>query len=394
MMSDTCFDVRPFPCMREGMRIFAREYLPKAEGPHPAVILSHGFSANADSMDAYARLFAINGYAAYTFDFCGGSRPGTGRSDGDTLGMTLASERADLIAMADAVTALPYIDAGHLALFGASQGGFVSGLAAAKLQERVWKLIMLYPALCIPDHARLGCLGGSSYPEGNPPEILECPNGMRLSRANYEEAAAMDPYLEIGRYQGPVLILHGTADRVVHDVYGIKARDAYRPGQCHLQLVRGADHGFPKEMDGAVIDSCLLFLEGQTELLTIPVFLTGYEELPPEGESRKTAVYFTGWCDTPYFHGAIQPGAVDLQTRVGDGAPVLHATYSFVGVDKDGKRCRVDVDNRKRGDRFHPVVRTDSAALAFLQDQELTAVLEGFPGGLTVRIFGRLPAVS
>ena len=143
------YNIRPFPCMRGGMHIFAREYLPGRSGPLPAVILSHGFSANADGLDAYARLFAENGYAAYTFDFCGGSKPGTGRSDGDTLGMTLASERADLIAMADAVTALPYIDAGRLVLFGASQGGFVSGLAAAKLQDRVWRLIMLYPALCM-----------------------------------------------------------------------------------------------------------------------------------------------------------------------------------------------------------------------------------------------------
>ena len=388
------YNIRPLPCMRGGMHIFAREYLPGRSGPLPAVILSHGFSANADGLDAYARLFAENGYAAYTFDFCGGSKPGTGRSDGDTLGMTLASERADLIAMADAVTALPYIDAGRLVLFGASQGGFVSGLAAAKLQDRVWRLIMLYPALCIPDHARMGCLGGSSYPEGNPPDILECPNGMRLSRANHDEAAAMDPFLEIARYHGPVLILHGTADRVVHDVYGIKARDAYQPGQCHLQLVRGADHGFPEEMNGAVVDSCLLFLDGQSELLTIPVFLTGAEELPSGGGTRKTAVHFTGWCDTPLFHGAILPGAVDLQTRTGDGAPVLHATYALEGVDADGKPCRIDVDNQKRGDRFHPLIRTNSPALAFLQDQELTAVLEFFPGGLTVRIFGRMPALS
>ena len=44
------------------------------------------------------------------------------------------------------------------------------------------KLVMIFPALCIPDHARRGGLGGSSYPVDNVPEVLDCGQSL-LGRA-------------------------------------------------------------------------------------------------------------------------------------------------------------------------------------------------------------------
>jgi hypothetical protein len=41
-------------------------------GIFPAVILCHGFMANEGMCETYAKLFARMGYAAFTFDFCGG----------------------------------------------------------------------------------------------------------------------------------------------------------------------------------------------------------------------------------------------------------------------------------------------------------------------------------
>lgn len=36
------------------------------------------------------------------------------------------------------------------------QRGFVSSLVAAKWKDRISKLVLFYPALCIPDDARAG----------------------------------------------------------------------------------------------------------------------------------------------------------------------------------------------------------------------------------------------
>ena len=122
--------------------------------------------------------------------------------------------------------------------------------------------------------------------------------------------------------------------------------------------------------------------------MTIQVFVTGAEELEPLDGARRTAVYFTGYCDCDLFRGTIQPGAVDLQTHTDGGETVLHAEYTLSGLDAKGNACTLSVVNEKKGEDYAPVVTTDSAELQWMQKQPLTAVLEGFDGGLTVRIFG------
>ena len=77
----------------------------------------------------------------------------------------------DLCAVIEYVKALPFVDEKQIVLMGASQGGFVSGLTAAKYGDGIQKLIMLYPALCIPDHARRGWLGGARYDPKNVPAV-------------------------------------------------------------------------------------------------------------------------------------------------------------------------------------------------------------------------------
>ena len=55
------------------------------------------------------------------------------------------------------VQSLPY-NSKKLLLMGCSQGSFVSALTAAKHPALVQKLVLFYPALCIPDDVRAGNL--------------------------------------------------------------------------------------------------------------------------------------------------------------------------------------------------------------------------------------------
>jgi hypothetical protein len=75
-----------FICQRDRYHIRGTVWKEK-EGILPAVILCHGFMANEKMCKDYARLFAGMGYAAFTFDFCGG---GLGsRSDGKSRDMSV-----------------------------------------------------------------------------------------------------------------------------------------------------------------------------------------------------------------------------------------------------------------------------------------------------------------
>jgi dienelactone hydrolase len=103
------------------------------------------------------------GYVTISFNFCGGGRTSENaslKSEGEFTKITILTEVEDLIAVKDYVKKLLYVDETNLVLAGISQGGLVSGLTAAKCKNEIKKLIMIYPALCIPDHARRGKLGG------------------------------------------------------------------------------------------------------------------------------------------------------------------------------------------------------------------------------------------
>ena len=59
-----------------------------------AVIICHGFKANQSYVKKYAKAAVSCGYAAYTFDFCGGCIGGL--SDGRSTEMSVLTEKMDL----------------------------------------------------------------------------------------------------------------------------------------------------------------------------------------------------------------------------------------------------------------------------------------------------------
>ena len=161
-----------FECKRGGLTIRGTEYRPEGENL-PVAIVCHGFMAWQDTVRQYARELARLGYCAYCFDFCGGSVMKKGKSDGSTTDMSVLTEVQDLEAVINYVQSLPYTG-NELLLMGCSQGGFVSALVAAKHPELVNKLVLFYPALCIPDDARAGKMMFAKFDPKNIPERINC----------------------------------------------------------------------------------------------------------------------------------------------------------------------------------------------------------------------------
>lgn len=239
-----------FSCQRDGLTIRGYEYRP--EGTNlPIAIVSHGFMANQMTVKHYAKYLAEMGYAAFCYDFCGGCVM-MGKSDGNTTDMSVLTEVSDLQAVIRYSRGLDYTDGSDILLMGCSQGGFVSALTASKLKREINKLVLFYPALCIPDDARKGKMMWAEFDPENIPEIINC-GPMKLGRRYASDVVNMDPYEEIRGYEGDVLIVHGTADKIVDISYAQKAAEVYKSEPCDRKIVyctiEGGRHMFSKKHD-------------------------------------------------------------------------------------------------------------------------------------------------
>lgn len=242
-----------FIAERDHLIIRGTMYGEPQDQPKPAVILSHGFMADSSMCKDYAKLLADMGYLAFTFDFCGGGL--RGKSDGSTTDMSVLSEVRDLRAVISYVLSLPYTDQ-RVHLFGCSQGGFVSALTAVQTPEVTASLTLLYPAFCIPDDARSGQMMFAKFDPQNIPETIPC-GPMKLGACYVKNVIEMEPWKEIHGYEGPVLYLQGTSDRIVDVSYARRAREEYP--DCMYREIEGGGHMFKGKHERAAREYIRIF---------------------------------------------------------------------------------------------------------------------------------------
>lgn len=204
---------------------------------YPVIIFSHGYNGHASDFDKSAGWLAERGIGAACFTFCGGSaRDESGFS---TTEMTLETEKEDLCALLDEILGWERVNRNQVFLFGASQGGMVSAMAAADRREEIRGLLLLYPAFCIPDD------WNERFPEEQDiPGRLEF-WGMELGGGFFRQLREMDIHRLFAGYEGPVLLMHGDKDSVVPDSYSRLAASEY--ASARLELFPGEGHGFSEE---------------------------------------------------------------------------------------------------------------------------------------------------
>ena len=206
--------------------------VPQAEDPVPLVILSHGFGGNHTGNREYADYFVKQGFAVYNLDFCGGGYGS--KSAGTMLEMSVLTEAEDLNAAVDRFLADERFSC--IMLWGASQGGFVSGYVAARRPADIRALVMEFPAIVLQDNARKDLLPDGTFPETS--SVL----GVKISRKYNEDAVSFDYYEHIAAYTGPVLILHGDKDPIVPLSYSERAAEVLE--NAELIVYPGQGHGF------------------------------------------------------------------------------------------------------------------------------------------------------
>jgi dienelactone hydrolase len=126
---DLTMDRQDVTFSSSGTRCAGWLYRPDGDGPHPLVVMAHGFSATRElRLDAYAGRFRIAGIGALLFDY-----RHFGASDGEPRQLVhIPSQLADYHAAIAYARTVDWADPDRIAVFGSSfSGGHVIEVAAA-----------------------------------------------------------------------------------------------------------------------------------------------------------------------------------------------------------------------------------------------------------------------
>ena len=229
--------------------------LEKPEGAEscPLAILLHGFGSakNREHTILSAEAMRSAGFATIRADLYG-----HGDSGGTFREHTVGKWVGNILALAEYARSLDFVT--DVWLSGHSQGGLAAALAAGEIPERTGGLILRAPAFMIPRCAREGNLLGFTFDPDHIPNSIRIADGIALDGAYLRDAQGINAEEAIGRYRGPVLILHGDEDDVVP--CGDSRRAAGRYADCELDIIAGETHHFdrhPEEMTRRIREFCL-----------------------------------------------------------------------------------------------------------------------------------------
>lgn len=221
---------------RDGKDIWGMAYIPNTkESKKPIVVMAHGFNGTHQEPQAYAECLAMQGVASYIFDFCGGGNKS--KSQGKTTDMTIFSEVENVEDITRIIRNWDFVDTTNISLLGCSQGGLVASLAAAANPEMFKSLVLVYPALLIPETAPR-MLAQFDAHNGEPQNVM----GMMLGRNYYESINGLDVLGTIGAFKGKTFFVYGDKDAIIAGGTVEKAQKIYE--KCEVKVIPNGNHGF------------------------------------------------------------------------------------------------------------------------------------------------------
>jgi len=211
--------------------------LPPGAGPFPAVAMVHGAGPRTrDEFDVWTAYLALNGIAVLADD-----KRGTGESAGPYPGDEASEANIDLLAR-DAqtevryLTKLPQVDSRRVGLFGDSQAGWISTLAAAREPAVRWLVSVAGPTVSVGEtDAWAGLAGESQSP----------PTGTRaamLAQVRQAGPSGPDAAPSIRKLTIPALWMYGADDRNVPTELCVERLEALKPGHDFSWVVLPTAH--------------------------------------------------------------------------------------------------------------------------------------------------------
>ncbi|MEY9093405.1 alpha/beta hydrolase family protein [Paenibacillus sp. RC84] len=212
-------------------------------GKWPVVIICHGFIGNRIGVDRLfvktARALSSQGYMVLRFDY-GGCGESTGDYGAGGLDPMIAQTRRVL----DYALSLDCVDPGSVTLLGHSLGGAVALLTAAS-DHRVRTLVM-WSAVAHPHNDIVRIVGKEAYRQLEPDKGIDY-QGYLLTPAFFDSLSKHQPFEQLRKFGGDVLIAHGTADEDIPVDYAPLYQKMFwlrADGRCDLELIFQADHTF------------------------------------------------------------------------------------------------------------------------------------------------------
>ena len=240
-------------------RIYGIAYVPATEDGKkvPLVIFSHELGNDHTSGERYAERLAEAGYAAYVFDFRGGTVGGN-RSDGSNSEMSILTEASDLESVLAAAKTWDFVDPDKIVLLGGSMGGLVTTVVGSTHQDEIAGMILMYPALSAKDDS-----GAEQYQsEDDVPEDVSLFGGWIHVGKNYiTDLWTVDFDQLLSSYQGHMLLLHGDKDNTVPLSYSEAAREIIP--DCEFYVIKDGGHEFFGQPFEDAMGYILPYLEGQ-----------------------------------------------------------------------------------------------------------------------------------
>ena len=201
-------------------------------------IICHGFGSNKERplLRAIADSLQAKGIASIRFDF-----NGCGKSEGRYEDMTVPNEIVDAEKVVAYAMQQPWV--GDISIVGHSQGGVVASMVAGQLKGSIRSVALCAPAAVLRDDALRGQVQGATYDAGNIPETVTVPGrNLHVGRNYFVTAQTLTIYETALQYTGPVILVHGTADRIVPYTYSERYKNGYK--NAELYLLPGVDHSF------------------------------------------------------------------------------------------------------------------------------------------------------
>ena len=210
--------------------------LPPGAGPFPAAVMVHGSGPRTrDEFDIFTAYFALNGIAVLADD-----KRGVGESRGvfpdaataGNLGLLAHDAQAEVAFVAK----LHQIDASRVGLFGDSQAGWISTLAASRDRAVHWVISNSGPTVTVGETDYWASLAGQSelQPSGTRAQMLA--QVRKLGPSGY------DPAPSLRALAIPALWMFGSDDRNVPTELCVERLEALKPGHDFTWVVLPTAH--------------------------------------------------------------------------------------------------------------------------------------------------------
>lgn len=216
----------------------------------PSVVLNlHGFggtlSGHRSSHTHLSRVLAKSNIGCARFDFYG-----NGESDGEFEEMTFTSLLEDTEDIYNWLKDQEFVDKDKIILSGHSMGGFVAASSAPKLKP--FGLMLLSPGAGM----WYGCKERSDELRNQGIEFGDM-EGLKINVEFNYDLAKYNPFEDAKGYDGPVLIVRGTADPLVSNEICEQYMDLYKEKKDYIQI-EGANHNFASIPARAACEAAVL----------------------------------------------------------------------------------------------------------------------------------------